>query len=292
MRIRTVKPEFWSNEDLSRVSPEAALLAIGLLNYADDEGYFNANIGLIKASVFPLRECSVNVPGMLRELSTIDYIAILDGTDGRRYGHILKFLDHQRINKPTPSKIKGLIDTTVALPECSVNATVGLRAGMEWKGMEGKGDTRARDHIQEDKDKEADPDAFSTVHPLVAYCLKLWPKWPRDQVEQSVMAWKSAGFVITEEILNGAKAYQNPREPYSRNHGCIARQAQFAARDAVRDGEKQKATAGRPIPKYEPSVEDVPETAEQEAERLKAAAECKAKIKELVGGMSLPEGEE
>jgi len=57
-------------------------------------------------------------------------------------------------------------------------------------------------------------------------------------------------------------------------------------------GVKIAPATGRPIPKYMPSVEDAPETAEQEVLRLKAAAECKAKIKELVGGMSLPEEEE
>ncbi|HBS0572930.1 TPA: DnaT-like ssDNA-binding domain-containing protein, partial [Klebsiella pneumoniae] len=46
-RIRTIKPEFWTDEDMAEVSEPACLLAIGLLNYADDEGYFNANPKLI-----------------------------------------------------------------------------------------------------------------------------------------------------------------------------------------------------------------------------------------------------
>ncbi|SWD82810.1 primosomal protein I [Klebsiella pneumoniae] len=58
-RIRTIKPEFWTDEDMAEVSEPACLLAIGLLNYADDEGYFNANPKLIKAAVFPIREPSV-----------------------------------------------------------------------------------------------------------------------------------------------------------------------------------------------------------------------------------------
>ena len=36
-RIRTIKPEFWRDEDLSGLPAETALLAIGLLNHADDE---------------------------------------------------------------------------------------------------------------------------------------------------------------------------------------------------------------------------------------------------------------
>ncbi|STW12989.1 primosomal protein I [Klebsiella pneumoniae subsp. rhinoscleromatis] len=62
-RIRTIKPEFWTDEDMAEVSEPACLLAIGLLNYADDEGYFNANPKLIKAAVFPIREPSVPISG-------------------------------------------------------------------------------------------------------------------------------------------------------------------------------------------------------------------------------------
>ena len=34
-RIRTIKPEFWTDEDMAEVSEPACLLAIGLLNYAE-----------------------------------------------------------------------------------------------------------------------------------------------------------------------------------------------------------------------------------------------------------------
>lgn len=109
-RIRSIKPEFWSNDRLSALPIEAHMLAGALLNYADDEGYFNANPGLIKAACFPIRETSMTVPGLIREVSEIDYIRIAEGTDGRTYGWIVKFNEHQRVDKPKPSKIKGLAD--------------------------------------------------------------------------------------------------------------------------------------------------------------------------------------
>ncbi|KKK60207.1 hypothetical protein LCGC14_3026700, partial [marine sediment metagenome] len=37
-RIRTVKPDFWTSEDVAAVSRNARLLFIGLLNFADDVG--------------------------------------------------------------------------------------------------------------------------------------------------------------------------------------------------------------------------------------------------------------
>lgn len=107
MRIRTIKPEFWKHDLLSELPESTHMLAAALLNYADDEGYFNANPSLIKAECFPLREPSVSVPESLRSLQSIGFLDFGTGSDGRRYGRVAKFSEHQRVSHPTPSKIKG-----------------------------------------------------------------------------------------------------------------------------------------------------------------------------------------
>ncbi len=108
MRIRTIKPEFWSSLDLAPLSEPALLLAAGLLNYADDEGYFVADKRLIRAALFPLREPSRPIGQCLAELVQIGYLNLSTGSDGRPYGRIVKFVQHQRINRPTPSKLRSL----------------------------------------------------------------------------------------------------------------------------------------------------------------------------------------
>lgn len=113
MRIRTVKPEFWQDEEISDLPAETALLAIGLLNYADDEGYFKFHAKLIESSVFPLRELSLSIHGMLTELSNMGYITLHEGSDGKKYGHIVNFLKHQRVNRPAPSKIAPILCKTL-----------------------------------------------------------------------------------------------------------------------------------------------------------------------------------
>lgn len=105
-RIRTIKPEFWTDEDIAELSEAACLLAIGLLNYADDEGYFNANLKLIKAAVFPIREPSVPIPVMLQELSNHGYLSFFSTPDNRHFGLIRNFAKHQVVNKKKTSKIK------------------------------------------------------------------------------------------------------------------------------------------------------------------------------------------
>jgi hypothetical protein len=134
-RIRTIKPDFWLNESIASISSEAALLAIGLLNYADDEGYFNANPLLIKAAVFPIRDTSCIATVLLRELSNIGYIELFNDTSGRLFGRVSNFKEHQVINKPTPSKISEL----ELLPYNYGSTTVALPSGKERKGKESNG---------------------------------------------------------------------------------------------------------------------------------------------------------
>ena len=133
-RIRTIKPEFWQDDDLAEVSEPAILVAAGLLNHSDDEGFFKSNPKLIKSVVFPLREPSVSVHDILIELSNIGYISLYIGIDGKKYGRVVGFTKHQKINRPTPSKIKDLIDFT----ESSLNPHDVLTTGKERKGT-GKG---------------------------------------------------------------------------------------------------------------------------------------------------------
>lgn len=131
-RIRTIKPEFWLDEDLSELSCEAHMLAAALLNHCDDEGYFKANPKLIHAQIFALRELSGSASELLNNLNDIGYLTLFNGADGKVYGHVTNFNKHQTINKPTTSKIKGLkVDA-----QDYGNATVALPVGKERKGKE------------------------------------------------------------------------------------------------------------------------------------------------------------
>lgn len=136
-RIRTIKPEFWKSEDLSALREAVHILAAALLNQADDEGYFNANVGLLKAEVFPLREPSVSVQDGLIDLVSIRYLRLGTAPDGKRYGHILKFIEHQRVNRPTASKIKDL--GIVWDHSVSDHGELTVNSLPERKGKEGKG---------------------------------------------------------------------------------------------------------------------------------------------------------
>jgi hypothetical protein len=109
MRIRTVKPEFWRNPDLAELSEFTRLLALALLNYADDEGYFIADPIIMRGELFPFNEDSRSIHGALTELSNIKYVTLYKGINGRLYGLVTTFKKHQIINRPSSSKLKTYI---------------------------------------------------------------------------------------------------------------------------------------------------------------------------------------
>lgn len=143
-RIRTIKPGFFANEGLSEVSEPAQILAGGLLCYADDEGYFNAHPGLIKAAVFPLRQPSKPIPELLAELAKIGYVRFGTAEDGKRYGFVVNFAEHQKVSHLTRSKIKKMEivwEVSGKTPEASVSTPEVLRPELnriELNRIEGK----------------------------------------------------------------------------------------------------------------------------------------------------------
>lgn len=151
-RIRTIKPEFWIHEELSALTAETHLLAAGLLNYADDYGFFNPHPALVKAAVFPLRETAVLVPLMMEQLAAIGYIRIGTTKSGRKVGEVINFLSHQRVSHPTKSRYKDEEvewEPSRKIPEDSVKAPETFRP--EGKGKEGNGK-----ELKSSRDKRGD----------------------------------------------------------------------------------------------------------------------------------------
>jgi hypothetical protein len=94
-RIRSIKPEFFANEDLARCSPMARLLAIAVLQLADGKGRFRW-IGIqVQAHAFPFDE-DVEIEALAAELEAIGYLRRYR-VNGRTYADIPTFERHQRL---------------------------------------------------------------------------------------------------------------------------------------------------------------------------------------------------
>ena len=134
MRIRTVKEGFWQSETLASIPKDSRLLAIALLNYADDKGFFFDVPQVIRGALFPFDEDSSSIRRGLDDLSHIGYIRRGVAPDGKRVAHIVNFLAHQRIDRPQPSKIAGLEVVWDQFDEDSTNARRVFAVGMEEEG--------------------------------------------------------------------------------------------------------------------------------------------------------------
>lgn len=99
-RIRTIKPEFWTDERVGEASVSARLLFIGALNFADDYGGLDRSSKQLKAQVFPYDsvDCEPLVLELIRVGLFIEY-----EVDERKYLHIKGFSLHQKVeNKGKP----------------------------------------------------------------------------------------------------------------------------------------------------------------------------------------------
>jgi hypothetical protein len=126
-RIRTIKPEFWTSEQVTECSLSARLLFIGLWNFADDGGNLSASCKTAKMQIFPAD--NIDVEPLIDELISIGLLVVYCVSD-RNYWHITGW-HHQVINRPSPLKF----------PEYSVSAQLPIsdHSREERKGKEGKG---------------------------------------------------------------------------------------------------------------------------------------------------------
>ena len=108
MRIRSIRPEFWSSEDVAAMDWHTRLVFIGLWSYVDDNGVGRDDERLITAALFPMdmlpreslaspREAFARVSGALQHLSGHGQITRYT-VENRRYLHVTSWTTHQRID--------------------------------------------------------------------------------------------------------------------------------------------------------------------------------------------------
>ena len=246
MRIRTVKPEFWVHPVMSRLAYDTRILALGLLNLADDEGYFDADTDYIRGAVL-FREDSSNVRRMLDELSRSEWITLC-GTPERPIGRVVNFRKHQRVDRPQPSRLK-----QYALDEDSSNARRSIDEPSTTEQGTGKG-----------KDTPIVPasgDEAAEVDPLLLRAKGIFRMRPGTPLDRSMRrAWKlSAIASTTESEWQTIEAYYSAeiasRDDIRRRDlatllnnwsGELTRAAAWAARTGFHPENSQKKETGGP----------------------------------------------
>jgi len=132
-RIRTIKPEFWTSEQVVECSPIARLLFVGMWNFCDDGGNHPVSAKTLKMQIFPGDDIAASqIESYISELLISGLLSEYTA-EGRKYWHVTGW-KHQKIDRPSYKHPRPFV-------ECSSNGGRGLDDGHppEGKGREGKG---------------------------------------------------------------------------------------------------------------------------------------------------------
>jgi len=218
-RIRSIKPEFPHSESMGRVSRDARLLFIMLWTLVDDSGVTRGNSRMLASLLFPYDDDAPSlIDGWLQELEQEECI-VRYSAEGQSYLQICNWLNHQKIDKPTPSKLPQF----ESIREDSRKLPV---------GEEGKG---------KEKDSSA---AFALPDWIDRTTWELWlktrkgkkmiPEQMQAQVDK-LSKWRDAGLDYAKALADAATAgWQGLFEPKPANGRAVGQQDKDQAREGAR----------------------------------------------------------
>ena len=197
-RIRAVKPEVRRSLTVGQWPPVVRLAWIYLWGYLDDEGRGVDNLRLIVAELFPL-DRNVTEKKMNSWLGLMASTTSAEDDEppvcryevgGRRYLHAPKWVVHQRINRPQPSRLppcplhdRSVNDSVNDSVNGSVSHSLPSRApadqGTREQGSGNKGSGNARARLS----PEWSPNRASTTDQRVAAGLDLAKRLERKAIE-------------------------------------------------------------------------------------------------------------
>lgn len=147
-RIRSVKPELWTDADFVELSPFARLLFVALLNFASDFGVLPDKPKQLKMQCLP--GDSVEIVPLLDELVARRFLVRTCDPTGTPVLIVRTFTQHQKVDKRTPGRWGDpatWANPTLNFGEDSPSApripptdrTGQDRKGGEWKGEDEEG---------------------------------------------------------------------------------------------------------------------------------------------------------
>jgi len=137
-RIRTIKPEFPQSESMGRVSREARLCFILLWTLADDSGRLRGNSRMLASLLYPYDvDAGTLIIDWIGELEREGCVTVYRIASDH-YIQILNWLKHQKIDKPSQSKIPEFREEyrILANPREHSLLDQGSRKGSEDQGKE------------------------------------------------------------------------------------------------------------------------------------------------------------
>ena len=190
-RIRSIKPEFFTSEDICSLSPLARLMYIALWCEADREGRLEWKPGTFKLRYFP--GDNVDTYELAAELEQAELV-IPYTVNGKEYAEIPGFAKHQVINNREQDS---------SIPPRVKDASGTRESGVSGEGKEGR-EGKGKDHAEYTREFE-----------------EFWDRYPKKVGKgDAFRAWKkiNPGSELRAKIL-WAVDQQKRSEQWQRDRG-------------------------------------------------------------------------
>lgn len=194
-RIRTIKPEFFTSEDIVSLSPLARLLYIAIWCEADKEGRLVWKPVTFKLRYFPGDNCDIQA--MCKEIIDAGLVVLY----GEGFAVVPSFKAHQHIN---PRESESNLPEPVAITTRKARVTTRQPRDSDAQGgREGKG-------------KEGDKRDASRESPGFA---EFWPEYPNHTAKaDAVKAWGKIPAELHSEIM-AALSVQKRSQAWTKDNG-------------------------------------------------------------------------
>jgi hypothetical protein len=106
-RIRSDKPEAYQSETLAEISLAAERTFKGMATIADDRGRLADKPAQINGELWSMRgnHTRDDLEAELAEMVKVDLVCRYTGCDGKRYLHLVRWDSHQKIDRPSKSRL-------------------------------------------------------------------------------------------------------------------------------------------------------------------------------------------
>ena len=188
-RIRSIKPDFWTDEKVVELDFVDRLLFIGIWNFADDQGYLDHSPRRIKMQVFP--GDNVDVSRALARLTSLGLLDEYESPSGPVL-HVANWEKHQRVSNPAKPRFEAheLVSTAQS---SAILASTSEPSRVIGKGREGKGEDTC---ASADAEREFD---------------EWYDAYPRKRGKgQAVKAYRAARKKASAQVLLDALVAQIP----------------------------------------------------------------------------------
>lgn len=207
-RIRTIKPQFWTDDKLGPLDALTRLVFIGLVSQADDAGRLVDSVKLLDGLLFPYTDESC--ARSLEKLAELGVIERGNTASGQPIIQLPNWEDHQRIDRPNRS---------AALPPISEHSTNDRRNVDEasTEDKEGIGNRKSTVHASARTASEfpAKPRKGSDgQYQYPEIFEKAWAAYPdRDGSNPKVGAYSAfrarvAGGAVPDHLVRAAEHYR------------------------------------------------------------------------------------